>query len=65
MSAHVITLRQSLKGKTYDIKFTVDFDAKKAAQAIGRKAIENASRRSKSCSGAVVVNVFEMQEVIV
>lgn len=64
MSAHVVTLRQRVDGKTFDVKFTVDFDARKAAQAIGHKAIDNKNRRSKSCGGAVIVNVFEMQEVL-
>lgn len=64
MSAHVVTERLRIQGKLCDVKFTVDFDPRKAVQAIGKKAIDNASRRSKECGGAVIVNVFEIQEVI-
>lgn len=64
MSAQVVSQRFRHDGKVFDVKFTVDFDPKKAVAAIGPKAIDNKSRRSKSCSGAVVVNVFEMQEVL-
>jgi hypothetical protein len=64
MSAHVITLPFRIEGKSYDVKFTVDFDPHRAVAEIGKKAIDNKSRRSRSCGGAVIVNVFEMQETL-